>query len=63
MRKMEAGKLGSWEVKKCLWHGMSFLVLSALRHLQEKMEGMSFTCQSVMITSSHPETMKLKKSL
>ncbi len=32
----EAGKLGSWEVKKCLWHGMPFLVLSALRQIQGK---------------------------
>jgi branched-chain amino acid transport system ATP-binding protein len=32
------GKEGSWEVKKCLWHGVPFLVLSALRHIQEKME-------------------------
>jgi hypothetical protein len=36
--KREAGKLGSWEVKKCLWHGVPFLVLSALRHIREKME-------------------------
>jgi len=32
----EAGKLGSWEAKKCLWHGVPFLVLSALRHIREK---------------------------
>ena len=37
--KREAGKLGIRDVKKCLWHGMPFLVLSALRHVKEKMEG------------------------
>ena len=34
----EWGKEGSWEVKKCLRHFVPFLVLSALRHIQEKME-------------------------
>ncbi len=35
----EDRKPGSWEVKKCLWYGMPFLVLSALRYIQETMEG------------------------
>ncbi len=34
--KREAGKLGSWEVKKCLRHGVPFLVLSAFRKIRSE---------------------------
>jgi ribosomal protein S26 len=36
--KREAGKLGSWEVKRCLWHCVSFLVLSVLRKIRSEEE-------------------------
>jgi len=32
----EAGKLGSWEVKKCLRHFVPFLVLSAFRKIRSE---------------------------